>query len=184
MKRDPNLVLIGFMAAGKSTVGRDCARVLGFRFRDSDRLVEQRAGKSIAEIFAAEGEAAFRSMEASAIMTLASANPLVVSTGGGAPMDAKNVARLRRTGFIVLLWAEPSIILSRIGNPATRPLLNSPDAGPESRVVELLAIREPAYRAAADKVIDTTLLSRPEAVELVVAAYSEGKNLPRFRRLA
>ena len=184
MNRDPNLVLIGFMAAGKSTVGRDCARILGLRFRDSDRLVEQRSGKSIPEIFSEGGEAVFRSMEASAIQTLASANPLVLSTGGGAPMDTKNVARLRRTGLIVLLWARPEVILSRISNPDTRPLLVSSDTEPAERVSELLAVREPAYRAAADVVIDTTSLSRPETVARVVAAYYEGKTLRRFRRKA
>ena len=181
MDREPNLVLIGFMATGKSTVGRECARILNLRYRDSDRLVEKRASKSIADLFAQDGEAAFRAMERSAIRTLAAANPLVLSTGGGAVMDEANVDTLRRTGFIVLLWAEPRAILRRVGNPASRPLLSACE-DPGSRVRELLAEREPAYRAAADATIDTTCLPRSETVEHVVAAYRAGLQLERFRR--
>jgi shikimate kinase len=183
MSLEPNLVLIGFMATGKSTVGRECARILGLRYRDSDRLVERRAGKNVATIFAEDGELAFRAMEASAIRTLAAANPVVLSTGGGAPMDPMNVDRLRRTGFVVLLWAEPDVILARVGNPVSRPLLSGSD-DPEARIRGLLAEREPIYRAGADVVIDTTFLRRAETVEKVAAAYQSGKQLERFRRMA
>ena len=181
MIREPNLVLIGFMATGKSTVGWDCAKILGLRYRDSDRLVERRAGKSVSAIFAEDGEAEFRNLEASAIKTLAAANPIVLSTGGGAPMNPLNVERLRRTGYIILLWAEPEAVLSRIGNAASRPLLNSCDESPEERVRNLLAIRKPVYSAAADEVINTTSLTRSEAVDRVVAAYRHGVTMTRFR---
>ena len=182
MSDEPNLVLIGFMGTGKSTVGRECARILGFRFRDSDRLVEQRAGKSVAAIFEEDGEAVFREMESSAIRTLAATNPLVLSTGGGAPMDPANIARLRRKGFVVLLWTDPRAILVRIGNPASRPLLDMGRTNPEARITELLAIRETVYRSAADATIDTTSLTRQQTVERVIAAYEEGKGTARFRR--
>src|SRR5262245_34007103 len=98
-----NLVLIGFMGSGKSTIGRQCARILGFRFRDSDTLVERRAGKPISQVFADDGEAAFREMECAAIKTLAATSSVVLSTGGGAVLNGANVAALRRTGIVVLL---------------------------------------------------------------------------------
>jgi shikimate kinase len=183
MMLEPNLVLIGFMATGKSTVGRDCARILGLRYRDSDRLVERRAGKSVAAVFAEDGEAAFRGMETSAIRTLAAANPIVLSTGGGAPMDPANVECLKRTGFVVLLWAEPDAILARVGNPSSRPLLSASE-NPETRIRDLLAQRESIYRAAADAIVDTTSFAREETVERVLAEYRGGKALGRFRRSA
>lgn len=172
MIRQPNLVLIGFMATGKTTVGRACARQLGLRFRDSDRLVEQRAGKPIPRIFTEDGEAAFRQMETEAIRTLCSSPPLVISTGGGTVMNGLNVARLRRNGFVVLLWAEPDELACRVGNPAKRPLL-ADCADPSQRIGELLAKREPAYRAAAHAVVESTGRTRDETVERVVQLYRD-----------
>jgi shikimate kinase len=166
----PNLILIGFMATGKSTIGRWCARALGFRFRDSDTLVERRAGKPVPVIFAEEGEAAFREMEAAAIRDLARGRRVVIATGGGAVMRSTNVAHLRRSGVVVLLRTSPEEILARSGNRVNRPLLASAD-DPRARVAELLAQREPYYQAAAHLVIDTTGLTREEAAERVLAAY-------------
>src|ERR1041385_4027110 len=108
-----NLVLIGFMGSGKSTIGRECARILGYRFRDSDTLIERRAGKSVQDIFAEQGEPEFRKMEASAIVELASMSSIVISTGGGAILDSSNVTALRNTGIVVLLWADPDSIVGR-----------------------------------------------------------------------
>ncbi len=169
-RRPPNLALIGFMGSGKSTVGRACARELGLPFRDSDTLVEQRAGMSIPEIFARDGEAAFRKLEAEAIRALASNPPIVLSTGGGAPMHQESVDRLRRTGIVVLLWADPDCLLARVGQTASRPLLATSE-DPGERIRTLLAQREPYYRAAAHVVVDTTNLSRDEAVQRVLDAY-------------
>lgn len=168
--REPNLVLIGFMATGKSTIGRLCARALGFRFRDSDTLIQRRAGRPIPEIFAEEGEAAFRTREAEALQDLARGHHLVIATGGGAVMNAVNVARLRRTGVVILLHAAPEEILMRVGNRQSRPLLaDAPD--PLARIETLLLQREPYYHAAAHAVVETTGLSREEAAERVLEAY-------------
>lgn len=168
-----SLVLIGFMASGKSTVGRHCARDLGIPFRDSDRLVQRRAGKSIADIFVQDGEAVFREMEADAIGTLAGSPPIVLATGGGAVMDPRNVAALRRTGYVVLLCVDPAEILKRTGTRASRPLLFDAQ-DPEARVRELLQKRDPAYRAAAHAVVDTTGLTLDETVAHVLEAYRAG----------
>jgi shikimate kinase len=170
MPVSPNLVLIGFMATGKSTVGRRCAAALGFRFRDSDTLVERRAGKPVAAIFAEQGEAAFRAMEAQAIYDLSRGHRVVLATGGGAPMNPVNVANLRRNGVIVFLHAAPEAILQRAGSRQSRPLLADAE-NPTARIESLLAQREPVYRSVADAVVDTTGLTQEEVVERVLAAY-------------
>jgi shikimate kinase len=158
------------MATGKSTIGRLCARALGFRFRDSDTLIQRRAGRSIAEIFAEEGEAAFRARETAALQELARGYHLVIATGGGAVLNAVNVARLRRTGVVILLHAAPEEILLRVGNRQSRPLLaDAPD--PLARIQTLLHQREPYYHAAAHAIVETTGLSREAAAERVLQAY-------------
>ncbi|MGC8667606.1 MAG: shikimate kinase [Chthonomonadales bacterium] len=166
----PNLVLIGFMATGKSSIGRRCARVLGFRFYDSDQEVVRMAGKPIPEIFAEEGEAAFRSLEAAAIRRLACLRRIVLATGGGAALNAVNVARMRRRGVVVLLQADPQEILRRARHGAGRPLLEGA-ADPLERICELLHRRRDAYTAAAHAVVDTTGLDLAGAVERVLDAY-------------
>jgi shikimate kinase len=172
MNRAPNLVLIGFMASGKSSVGRRCAEALGFRFWDTDAFIERRTGKSIPEIFAEQGEAAFRAMEVAAIRHLAAQPKRVIATGGGAPMNPENVAALRRSGVIVLLHASIDELLARVGNRRHRPLLADAE-DPRTRIEELLAMREPVYRAAADGIVDTTGLTHEEVAERVLALYRE-----------
>jgi shikimate kinase len=168
----PNLVLVGFMASGKSTVGRRCARELGFRFHDSDELVERRAQMPVSRIFEEQGEEAFRTMEAAAIRDLARYRNVVIATGGGAVLNSANVAHLRRNGVIVLLWATPETILVRAGGRANRPLL-ADAAHPQTRIIEMMRAREPFYRSAAHVVVETTGLSRDDASELVLSAYRE-----------
>lgn len=165
-----NLVLIGFMGAGKSTVGRACARDLGFAFRDSDAAIEQRAGKPISDIFADDGEAAFRELETATVHSLARRSRTVLATGGGVVLDPTNVAALRETGVVILLWADTETVLARTSRRSTRPLLAG-SAGPRARIESLLAQREPLYSAAADAVVDTTGLPRREVVDRVLAVY-------------
>lgn len=168
----PNLVLIGFMATGKSTIGRRCARELGYQFRDTDSQVERWAGKSVSRIFADDGEPAFRRLESDAVRVLSGRRGQVIATGGGAPMNAENVRALRRGGVVVLLVADPSVIVARATRRGTRPLLAGA-ADPGARVAELLATREAAYREAAGAVVDTSGLSPEESAARVVAAYRE-----------
>jgi shikimate kinase len=168
----PNLVLVGFMASGKSAIGSQCARALGFGFRDSDKLVERRAGRTIPEIFDEEGEPAFRQMEAAALRDLARQSRVVIATGGGAVMNGTNVAQLRRTGVVILLWASVEDILRRAGSRLSRPLLADAE-DPRARIESLLAEREQAYRSAAHAVAETSGLSRDEAVERVLDLYRQ-----------
>ncbi|HLJ54808.1 MAG TPA: shikimate kinase [Chthonomonadaceae bacterium] len=165
-----NLALIGFMGAGKSTIGRLCAARLGYAFRDADAVIVARAGMSIPEVFMAEGEAGFRAREREVIAELAAGRRQVIATGGGSVLDRTNRARLRASCAIAGLRARPETILDRVGDPAARPLLAAA-ADPASRVTELLARRAPVYASCADRTFDTDALTADEVAEQVVAWY-------------
>ena len=140
-----NLVLTGFMATGKSTVGRLLADRLDLEFMDTDLIIEERHGP-IPEIFETQGEEAFRAMERSLAVELGSRTGLVIATGGGMLLDPNNVDALCRRGRIICLVAGPEEILRRVsadGSLAKRPLLAGDDPG--GRIVELLAERAPGY---------------------------------------
>ena len=141
----PNIYLIGFMGVGKSAVGRALARALGMAFIDSDWAIEKQAGKSIAEIFAQEGEAAFRKMERDFIESGHPGSGTVVSCGGGLPVQPGMRQQLLEKGVVICLFAKPETIVRRtVGNPK-RPLLNVEN--PEERVRELMEERDPVYMA-------------------------------------
>ncbi len=144
-----NLVLVGFSCSGKTTIGRTLARRLHLRFVDSDRLVETTAGRTIPQIFAEEGEPAFRAFEREAIAEVCASSQQVVSTGGGAFVDPENRARLSDGNFVVHLQVRPSTVIQRLRGSRTgrlRPLLDAPD--PLARVTELMASRRDAYAQA------------------------------------
>lgn len=149
-----NIVIIGLMAAGKSTVGRLLAQRLGRPFVDTDKVVVDEAGASVAEIFAAQGERAFRALEAAAVRQVAALRGQVISVGGGAVLDPGNVTHLRATGDIVLLDADPAEIAARVRNPAKRPLL-AESADVVATLTELRDARAAAYRSAATHIVDT-----------------------------
>jgi shikimate kinase len=166
-----HLVLIGLMGAGKTTVGRLCARKLGRDFVDTDDLVIALAGgASVEEIFAGGGEAHFRELERAAIADVTvSPAPLVIACGGGAAVDAENRRRLQRSGVIVWLKAPVAVLAERVGNGATRPLLAG---GPVAALSRLEAAREAAYEAAADTTVDTEDLDVEAVADAVVAAFA------------
>ena len=141
-----NVALIGFMGVGKTTVGAILAQVLGFEFLDTDKVIEQRQGRRIADIFAAEGEPFFRQLESSLCAELESATGKVIATGGGLPVNPENLASLRRHALVVCLWASPEVIHARVRTQQHRPLLHAED--PLARIRELLALRTPAYKGA------------------------------------
>ena len=159
-----NIVLIGFMGTGKSAVGRRLAERLGRRFLDTDALIEARAGRTIARIFAEDGEPVFRGLEAAAVAEAGASRGAVIATGGGVPMRPDNMRHLRRHGVIVALTASPRTILARVGGGADRPMLGG---DPESTVRRLLAERDAAYRDA-DLVVDTSDVSAEEAADRVL----------------
>jgi 3-dehydroquinate synthase len=162
--RAPNVVLIGFMGTGKSAVGRCIASRLGRPFVDTDAVIEARAGRTIARIFAEDGETAFRQLEAAAVAEAGAADGAVIATGGGVPLRAENMRALKRRGLIVSLTASPQAILARVGGGAERPLLGD---SPASAVQRLLAERDAAYRDA-DLVIDTSEASAEEVADRIL----------------
>ncbi|MFZ0888287.1 MAG: shikimate kinase [Candidatus Binataceae bacterium] len=165
------VVLTGFMAAGKSAVGRTVARRLGWRFADSDRELAARAGKPIAAIFAEMGEAHFRRLEREIIAECAAlAQPAVIATGGGALVDETNYRALSTDAVIVCLSARPEIIAERIRRSgAPRPKLLEGDKPLRERIEELMVARKEAY-ARAEITIDTSELTVEEAADQVLEA--------------
>ena len=166
----PRIVLTGFMATGKTEVGRRLARLLGVPFIDTDKLVEAQAGRTVREVFATDGEAAFRALERRAVADACAVADAVVATGGGALLDPENRRRLAAAAPIVCLTASPEDILTRTGNGASRPLLASATSREErlARIRTLLAERAPAY-AVATHTVDTSRLSAEQVAERVRA---------------
>ncbi|MEO7454018.1 MAG: shikimate kinase [Fimbriimonadales bacterium] len=141
-----SVVLIGMMGVGKTTLGRAASKALGWKFIDIDRQIEVNEHRSISQIFDVDGEAAFRSLESEAISELAGVKHLVVSTGGGAPMEPGNLEKMRAIGPVVYLEAGPEALISRLKNSRTRrPMLGDDIDG---RVRHLLDVRRDTYRRA------------------------------------
>lgn len=152
-----NIVLIGYRGTGKSTVARYLALELAWNWVDADVEIELRAGKSIAAIFADDGEDRFRDWEAAVLADLIERDRTVIAAGGGAILRAENRRLLERCPHVVWLRATPATILRRVAGDETtasrRPRLTT--AGGNDEVLRLLAAREPFYRACADLEIDT-----------------------------
>jgi shikimate kinase len=149
----PNVILTGFMATGKTTIGRLLADRLVYEFVDTDHIIEDRCGQTIADIFHEKGEVVFRSMEADVARELGDKQGLVIATGGGMLLDPDNVAALNSQGRIFCLQAAPEAILERATRDETeRPLLRG--STPMVRIMELMQERQPVYRQFTQ--VDTT----------------------------
>ena len=164
----PHIVLTGFMATGKTEVGRRLARLLQRPFVDTDGIVEGAEGRTVAQIFASEGEVRFRQLERAAVERACAMQDAVIATGGGALLDPENRLRLAAAGPIICLAASPEDILRRTGNGTTRPLLATGNGDRLARIRALLAERAPAYAVAAHTV-DTSGLTVDQVVERVRA---------------
>lgn len=158
----PNIILTGFMATGKTCVGRRLAGRLGYDFVDLDTSVEAEAGMPVPQIFASQGEATFRELEARMVEQAAGRTGCVVATGGGAIMNPRNLEILKRSGVVIALTADPEIILSRIGGGEDRPMLRGGEK--RERIRLLLEERAPAY-ARADLTVDTSDRTVDEVVD-------------------
>ena len=163
-----NVVLIGFMGTGKTSTGRALAHRLGRAFVDLDAEIEAAAGRSIPEIFKADGEAAFRALEKSAVKRVADRRALVIATGGGTVKDAANVAALKRSGTIICLTASIDAVLARTAHVGARPVLDQKDAGDRRRAVEELMEERRDLYAVADYSVDTSELSPLQVVDDIV----------------
>ena len=165
------LWLIGMMGSGKSTIGHIISRRLGWTFIDTNELISEAAGRSIRDIFSAEGEAGFRTREIEAVAAASSEPGAVVATGGGAILSPRNVRVMRRTGRVFWLQAEPSTLAARLegSGDGSRPLIFEADT--EHSLGDMLEARTQRYRMAADFAIGTDLLSPEEAADLVEALW-------------
>lgn len=168
-----NIILVGPMGAGKSTIGRLLAKELRLVFHDSDKEIEQRTGVSIPLIFDVEGEQGFREREHSVIADLCQMQGIVLATGGGAVLLPDNRQALREGGQVIYLCTSVEQQLDRTSRDRNRPLLQTPN--PRQVLVELMALRDPLYREVADIIIETD--ERPP--RLVV-----GEILEQLRSLA
>ena len=161
-----NIVLIGLMATGKSTVGRLLADRLQRPFVDTDQAVEHEAGVPVSELFAAEGERGFRRREAAAVRHVAALRGQVIAVGGGAVLDPANVTQLRSTGDLVLLSADADILSERVEGGADRPLLA--DGDPAEILAALQTARAGAYTSAATYSVDTSDSTPLQVVDQIV----------------
>lgn len=159
-RRRDNVVLVGFMGTGKSSVGRKLAESLGFEFIDTDQVVVELAGKSIPQIFEDEGEERFREWESEALARCAGKGRQVIATGGGIVTQERNRALLREAGHVVWLKADPEVVLDRVSRNRNRPLLQTED--PLATIQELYASRIELYRRCADEEVNTSDLTLEE----------------------
>ncbi|MGF1515504.1 MAG: shikimate kinase [Elainellaceae cyanobacterium] len=155
-----NIYLVGMMGAGKTTVGRHLAHLLGYQFFDTDQVVEQAAGKSVARIFADSGEADFRQVETQVLSQLCAHQRLVVATGGGIVLSRTNWSYLHY-GAVVWLSASVDTLYRRLSRDTTRPLLQREN--PRQVLEDLLAERHHLY-AQADLTLNTQVDERPQEV--------------------
>lgn len=148
-----NIILIGFMGAGKSSVSAYLNEKLGLEVVEMDQEIVNREGMSIADIFEIHGEEYFRNLETSLLIEMQAKNQVVVSCGGGAAMRERNVIEMKKNGKVVLLTATPETIYERVKDSTERPLLNG-NMNVEY-IADLMDKRRDKYEAAADIVIDT-----------------------------
>lgn len=167
-----NIVLIGFMGTGKTTIGRLLAQRLGRPFIDSDRKIEYENGMSIREIFEAYGENYFRQKERIAIAKLSRYNNAVIATGGGVVLSSENMSRLKRNGVIITLTASTEVILERTSRRNTRPLLDNLEKR-EQVVNKLLKDRAELYHKA-DYSIDTSNSSPQQVINEIMFFLRQG----------
>ena len=164
------LFLIGYRGTGKTTVGRLLAERLGWEFVDADVLLEARAGRSIRQIFADEGEAEFRAREAEVLTELCRRQRHVIATGGGVVLRPENRSSLAAAGFVVWLAADTATLWRRLQDDTTtaerRPTLT---VGGLVEIEELLRVREPLYAECAHFTVDTAGRSPADIVESIVA---------------
>lgn len=171
-KMSLNIYLVGFMATGKTAVGKEVARQLNQQFLDLDSLIEEKQKKKISQIFTEDGETYFRSLEKQALREISVGRDLVVSCGGGIVLDKENIQIMKQTGIMICLSARPEVILVRTRSYRHRPLLNVDN--PQNKIEELLKIRAPFY-AQADYTIDTSDLTVSSVVNKVLE-YVRAKN--------
>ncbi|MCQ9208505.1 MAG: shikimate kinase [Omnitrophica bacterium] len=165
-----NVVLVGFMGTGKTTVGKLLAQKLKMKYISTDEVIEDKERRSINDIFKKNGEQYFRKAEKEVVKKVSQLNKFVIDAGGGAVLDEENVQNLKQNGKIICLSASPEVILERTKRYRHRPLLNVEN--PKAKIEQLLEARAPFY-ARADCTFDTTNLSIEQVVEEIKRIINE-----------
>jgi shikimate kinase len=174
MSKD-SIALIGFMATGKTTIGKALVKRLGknYEFIEMDQLIIQEVGKSISKIFDEDGEDKFREYEISVCEKVSKLNKVVISCGGGVVINPKNIENLRKNCYIILLTASIEKIYKRIikDGKKSRPLIKKEHSLEEMK--KLFIERQPLYRSAADLVIDTSVKKIDRIVDMILVFYNQ-----------
>lgn len=167
MKQGQNLVLIGFMGSGKTSIGLKLSYRMRMPVEDTDKLIERREGRSINEIFADDGEEYFRQLETELLEELrVKSRGKIFSVGGGTPVRPENRTLLKQLGTVIYLRVQPETVYERLKNDTSRPLLQCDD--PLQRIRELLDYRKEAYEACADIVIDVDDMDMESILKVIV----------------
>ena len=164
-----NIILIGFMGCGQTSVGKRLAHALGCEFLDTDELIEQEQQRSISAIFEMDGEAVFREMETECLKSLLKRKDdgFVLSVGGGLPIREVNRELLKELGNVVLLQVSPEVVYKRLRNDKTRPLLQ--DKNPLGRILDLMSVRKSYYEDAAMHIVDVNERDFEEIVDDILS---------------
>ncbi|MBI2168102.1 MAG: shikimate kinase [Actinobacteria bacterium] len=170
------------MGSGKSSVASECARLLGWPFVDTDAAVEADAGCTVAEIFAREGEAAFRAREREQLARACAANePSVIACGGGAVLDVENREAMKVSGLVVWLTASPEVLTERVGDGSERPLFGD---DPRGALERLAAERADAYAEVAEVAVDTSQMTIDDVAAEVISVVGRARAAPQSGRWA
>jgi len=171
MQRIENIFLVGPMGVGKSTIGKQLAAKIGLEFKDSDLEIQKRTGVDIPTIFEFEGEAGFRKREQTILDELTQQRGLVLSTGGGAVLDATSRQHLTARGLVIYLHCSPEQQFARTQKDRSRPLLQTEN--PLAKLQELMDQRDPLYRQVADYVISTEKRNAASVTKEIIQLVSE-----------
>lgn len=165
-----NIILIGFMGSGKTSVGKRLAKLLDYAFVDTDQLIEEREKMTISDIFAEKGEMYFRKLETDTIANMAqNYHKTIISSGGGLPLRECNAKILQTLGFVIMLDVSKETVLKRLHGDTTRPLLQGDHV--EEKVEELLTYREPLYEMAAHMKVPVNDRTVQEIAEEIIRNY-------------
>lgn len=175
-KKKPNIVLVGFMGTGKTSVGRRLASQLRMRYVDTDDIIERDSGRRISNIFSEDGEPAFRDLESKAVDKASKLYNYVISTGGGAVLRESNMEALKGNGIIFCLTATPEEIYRRVRHQSHRPLLQTPDA--LGKIQSMLVERRTSY-AEADYMVRTTGRPFREIIGYIKHVYGKNTRGPK-----
>ena len=172
----PNIVLVGFMGTGKTSIGRRLSTQLRMRYVDTDDIIERDSGRRISDIFAEDGEPAFRELESEAVRKASKLHNSVISTGGGVVLKEENMVELRHNGIIFCLTATAEEIYQRVRHQPHRPLLQTPD--PLTKIKSMLEERHPYY-VQADYMVETTERSFGEIMAYIKRVFAKSIRDPQ-----